>query len=81
MIGNVKAYLDNNWKNDNRITGWHDIRVVDTEKHHVILFGISTKKGMTKIENLELRKELEESIQNKYNDFDVNIRTSPIHRY
>jgi len=81
MIQKVKSFLDDHWKNDERIVGWHDVRIVDTDKHHVILFGINTKKGMTKIENLELSKDIEESILTKFKGFEVNIKTSPIHRY
>ncbi len=81
MIQKVKTYLENNWNNDERITGWHDIRIVDTEKHHVILFGINTKAGFTKAENIGIRNELINAVERKFSGFDVNIRISPIHRY
>jgi divalent metal cation (Fe/Co/Zn/Cd) transporter len=81
MIDKVKIFLENNWEKDDRIQGWHDVRIVDTKKHHVILFGISTKQGMTRVENLEICEELEESIVNQFKGFEVNIKASPIHRY
>ena len=81
MIKKVKLFLEKNWKSDERITGWHDIRIVDTEKHHVILMGINSKAGLTKTENVGIRDELINTIKNKFNSFDVNIRISPIHRY
>lgn len=81
MILKVKTYLENNWKSDERITGWHDIRIVDTEKHHVILFGINTKAGFTKAENIRIRDELINAVERKFSGFEVNIRISPIHRY
>lgn len=81
MILKVKTYLENNWKSDERITGWHDIRIVDTEKHHVILFGINTKAGFTKAENIGIRNELINAVERKFSGFEVNIRISPIHRY
>jgi cation diffusion facilitator family transporter len=81
MIRRVNTYLENNWKSDVRITGWHDIRIVDTEKHHVILFGITTKTGLTKVENIEIRDELINAAKRKFSGFDVNIRISPIYRY
>ena len=81
MIKKVNNYLENNWKNDERITGWHDIRIVDTEKHHVILLGINSKVGLTKVENIKIRDELIIAIKEKFNEFDVQIRISPIHRY
>jgi len=81
MIQKVKSFLDDNWKNDGRIVGWHDVRIVDTDKHHVILFGFNTKKGMTKVENFKVCEELEKSISSQYKGFEVNIKASPIHRY
>jgi len=81
MIQKVKAYLEKNWKADERIDGWHDIRIVDTEKHHVILFGINTKSGLTKKDNITIRNELLKDIKNKFDGFNVNIKISPLHRY
>ncbi|NHZ86911.1 MAG: hypothetical protein GWP19_13725, partial [Planctomycetia bacterium] len=54
---------------------------VDTEKHHVILFGINIKAGFTKAENIGIRDELIDAVITKFSGFDVNIRISPIHRY
>lgn len=81
MIQKVKTYLENNWNDDERIAGWHDIRIVDTEKHHVILFGINTKTGFTKAENIGIRDKLINSVERKFSGFEVNIRISPIHRF
>lgn len=81
MIQKVKTYLENNWNDDERIVGWHDIRIVDTEKHHVILFGINTKAGFTKAENIGIRNELIYAVKRKFIRFEVNIRISPLHRY
>ena len=81
MIQQVNNYLENKWKNDERITGWHDIRIVDTEKHHVILFGINTKMGLTKTENIRIHDELNNAVEGKFSGFEANIRISPIHRY
>ncbi len=81
MIRKVNTYLKNNWQNDKRITGWHDIRIVDTEKHHVILFGINIKAGFTKAENIGIHDELMNAVKRKFSGFDANIRISPLHRY
>ena len=81
LIQKVNIYLENNWKDDERITGWHDIRIVDTEKHHVILFGINTKAGFTKAESIGIRDELINTIKRKFSRFEVNVRISPIHRF
>ena len=81
MIKKVNIYLENNWKSDERITGWHDIRIVDTEKHHVILFGINTKSGLTKVENMTTSSELMNAVKKEFGGFDVNIKVSPLYRY
>ncbi|MEE9573104.1 MAG: cation transporter dimerization domain-containing protein, partial [Candidatus Neomarinimicrobiota bacterium] len=81
MIRKVNNYLENKWQNDERIAGWHDIRIVDTEKHHVILFGINTKMGLTKAENIRIHDELNNAMKREFSGFEVNIRISPIHRY
>lgn len=81
MITKVKDFLKANWSQDDRIADWHDIRIVDTEKHHVILFGINTKAGLTKLENIGICEEIETSLLDKFEGFEVNIKASPIHRY
>ncbi|MEE8340755.1 MAG: cation diffusion facilitator family transporter, partial [Candidatus Neomarinimicrobiota bacterium] len=81
LIQKVNTYLKNNWQNDKRISGWHDIRIVDTEKHHIILFGINLKAGFTKAENIGIRDELMNAVKRKFSGFDANIRISPLHRY
>jgi cation diffusion facilitator family transporter len=81
MIKKVRKFLKNNWSQDERIVDWHDIRIVDTEKHHVILFGINTKSGLTKSENVLICENLKKSIIQEFEGFEVNIKASPIHRY
>ena len=81
MIQKVNIYLEDNWKSDERITGWHDIRIVDTEKHHVILFGINTKPGLTRTENMVICDEIKQEMKSEFDKFEMNIKTSPIHRY
>ena len=81
VIQKVKTHLDNNWKNDERIVGWHDIRVVDTEKHHVILLGINSKTGLTKAENMKICQELKQGMKSEFNKFEIHIKASPIYRY
>ena len=81
MIQKVKSHLEKYWKNDERIVDWHDIRIVDTEKHHVVLFGINTKPGLTKAENINICTEIENDVKKEFNDFEVKIRYSPIHMY
>ena len=81
VIKKVKTHLEDNWKNDDRIVGWHDIRIVDTEKHHIILLGFNSKVGLTKSENVSICQELKQSMKSEFDKFDIHIKASPIHRY
>ena len=42
----VKKYLIENYSDHEIISSFHDIRVVDTNKHHVILFGVDVKPNL-----------------------------------
>lgn len=81
MIKKVREFLSEKWSEDERIVSWHDIRIVDTEKHHVILFGINTRSGHTKSDNLVICEEIKKTLNKKFEGFDVKIKASPIHRY
>jgi len=81
MIKKVKTFLEQNYSNNNQIKSWHDIRIVDTEKHHVILFGINTMAGMTKSENVQICKKLSDSIKEEFQGFEVDVKVSPLHKF
>jgi len=77
----VQGYLDQHWGEDSRITDIHDIRVVETKNHHVILFGINVRIGMSQAKIVECHKELETDLNGKFSGYDINIKISPLHRY
>jgi len=47
MVKEVKYFLDEKNIDDDRISGVHDIRIVNTENHHVILFGMNVRLGLS----------------------------------
>jgi len=81
MVQDINSYLEETWLMDGRITDIHDIRVVKTENHNVILFGINVKVGMLQNQIVECCQSLEEDLKQKYSGFDINIKVSPLHRY
>jgi cation diffusion facilitator family transporter len=81
LVKKVQGYLDQHWGEDSRITDIHDIRVVETENHHVILFGINVRIGMSQAKIVECYKELESDLNGKFSGYDINIKISPLHRY
>ena len=81
LVKKVRAYLDQYWGEDSRITDIHDVRVVETKNHHVILFGINVRLGMSQTRIIECQKELETELNGKFPGYDINIKVSPLHRY
>lgn len=81
MVKQVKTYLEDNWASDERLTGFHDIRIVDTEKHHVILFGVNTRLDTTKSEKVACHKDLVNSVITRFPEFEVNIKISSLSKY
>lgn len=63
------------------LTGYHDVRVVKTENHHVILFGTNMKIGTTQKEIMICNQELEKGLKEKFGNYDVQIKVSPMHRF
>ena len=77
----VKKYLIENYSDHEIISSFHDIRVVDTNKHHVILFGIDVKPNLSKSIIIETCALIEKDLQSIFTEFDVDITVSEIHNY
>ena len=81
LVQEIQSYLDQNWSGDERITDIHDIRVVQTENHKVILFGINVKVGMFQNQIVECCQSLEDDLFEIFPGFEIDIKVSPIHKY
>ena len=81
LVQEVQSFINQTWNGDDRIMDIHDIRVVQTENHHVILFGINVQSGMTQSQIVECCKDMENGLQEKYSGYEVNIKVSPPHRF
>ncbi|MED5255750.1 MAG: cation diffusion facilitator family transporter [Candidatus Neomarinimicrobiota bacterium] len=77
----VKKYLIENYSDHEIISSFHDIRVVDTNKHHVILFGVDVKPNLSKSIIIETCALIEKELQSIFTEFDVDITISGIHNY
>ncbi len=77
----VTNYLNENWIKDGRITDIHDIRIVETDEHKVILFGINIEQTMLKKQIAACCKELESAVEKEFQGYKVNIKVSPLHRF
>ena len=80
-VKEVKKYLQEHWSNHDVITDFHDVRVVDTAQHHVILFGVNVKPGVSKSRVIESCNEVERDLISVFNEFEINIKVSQIHQY
>ena len=72
----VKKYLIENYSDHEIISSFHDIRVVDTNKHHVILFGVDVKPNLSKSIVIETCDLIEKELQSIFTEFDVDITVS-----
>ncbi|MDP6032376.1 MAG: cation diffusion facilitator family transporter [Candidatus Marinimicrobia bacterium] len=81
VVNEIKNYLNDKWRNNDRIIDFHDIRVVKTENHHVILFGINMIIGLGQDKIVECCKSLEEDLSQKYPGYEIKTNVSPLYRY
>ena len=77
----VKKYLIENFSDHEIVSSFYDIRVVDTNKHHVILFGVDVKPNLSKSIVIETCDLIEKELQSIFTEFDVDITVSGIHNY
>jgi divalent metal cation (Fe/Co/Zn/Cd) transporter len=80
-IKDLQDYLQAYSESEDRITNIHDIRVVDTDEHHVILFGINFAADIGQAQMLTCESEIKESVKSSFSGFEVEIKISPMHRY
>ena len=77
----VKKYLKENYSDHEIITGFHDIRVVDTKRHHVILFGVDVKPNISQSLIIQSCDVIEKQLQSIFPEFEVDISVSGTHNY
>ena len=81
MIHDIKSFLNEIWMSHESVSDIHDVRVVDTEKHHVILLGITFEQELRRSKRHNLCDEIRKSIEKRFEGFDVDLKVSPIHRF
>lgn len=77
----VKQFLNRHWKSDPRVKGFHDIRIVDHKHNHVILFGLTVAPGLTPGEIAGCCREIEASMKEEFDGYDLDIKVSSKHEY
>ena len=81
MVKEVKYFLDEKNIDDDRISGVHDIRIVNTENHHVILFGMNVRLGLSQKQIIACKEELNKLLKEKFNGYEINIKVSSSHQF
>ena len=81
MVQDIQSFLNQKWDIDDRITDIHDIRVVKTDNHRVILLGINVKVGLGQKKIVACCQSLEKDLKDKFQGFEINIKVSPLHRF
>ena len=81
MVKEVKYFLDEKNIDDDRISGVHDIRIVNTENHHVILFGMNVKLGLSQKQIIACKEALNRLLKEKFNGYEINIKVSSSHQF
>ena len=79
LVKEVQEFLNHNWSNEDNIKDIHSIRIVETKNHHVILFGINVKVGISQKQIVECCQSLENDLKNRFTGFEINIKVSPMH--
>ena len=81
MVKEVKYFLDERNIGDDRISGVHDIRVVNTDNHHVILFGMNVRLGLSQKQIVACKEELNRLLKEKFSGYEINIKVSSSHQF
>ena len=80
-VQEVRAYLDTHYSDHEWLSNFHDIRIVDTEEHHVILFVINFKPGTTQKLAIKCQQNIEIGILDFFPEFEVMIKSSGLHQF
>jgi len=81
IVKSIETFLGEILEKESRITGYHDVRVVDTEEHHLILFGLKMENGLTRKETIDICHNLEKKVINLFPEFEPKIKLSNMHLY
>jgi len=81
MVQDIQLTLTQLIQDDDRITGVHDVRIVKSENHRVILFGINIQLGLHQRDIIKSTDKVKQSLSERYPDYEVNIKVSPLHRF
>ena len=81
MVKKIKNLLKIKKEEDSRVLDFHDIRVVNTKNHQVILFRVLLALDMDRNTIITLKDNLSRFLNKKFKDYEINIKVSRPHKY
>ncbi len=81
MVNKVKDSLERYLSTNSMVTSFHDIRIVDTEDHSVILFGLNVSSQATKKTRSQQYQQIKDSLETEFPGYTLIMKISPIHKY
>lgn len=81
LVNEIKDFLQADLEDNPVITSFHDVRIVDTDDHKVILFGMNLQAGASAKEKKERFEALKNKLEDRYPGFRQIMKISPIHKY
>ena len=81
IVKKVEEILSDIVTKDASIAGFHDVRVVDTEEHHLILFGLNFNNDITRKESLSSRDEILKNLKSEFPKFNFQVKISSMHMF
>ena len=81
LVQEVNKVLSLLCESDEIIADIHDVSIVNTENHHVILFGINIQVGLSQKGIVSCTLNLENRLKEKFKNYEINIKVSPLYRF
>ena len=75
-----KKYLENLKKTHGDFAKFHDLRILDTEEYHFVLFDMVTTEAPGSEKVKVLKDDITRHILEKYPQFEVKINITPLHK-
>ena len=81
LVQEINMRLDQLTKQSDGIVGFHDLRVVNTPDHLVILVEMTMSPDLPKNKQHSTQRWIQKELQKSYPQAEINISISPLHMY
>jgi divalent metal cation (Fe/Co/Zn/Cd) transporter len=81
QVKKAKIVIQKIVDSDDRYKSFHDLRVVNTYGHNVVLFDLVMENGFTSKENERAKQDITQSLKKEFPGSDINIMVTPLHTY